>query len=433
MVRVHHNTNNMRFITSSIRIYVFIFVSKSFAAPVAEKGETVGQVSLTRGQSVIEVSPSLRNVFPAANFNRNVSVPWWSTDVLSKEDHTKPEATLASLEQAQFIVFNADFYEVLGINSYQDEKTVEKVFEFPPGPSFSTRNVHDGTVYSPECNCIFLAELHPPKPGFSADAMPWIWRVSLNASTPVVEKVYPRPQLTVGNGAFYHNGSVYWAQEGNYTVPGGVVRMDPLTLETEVVLNNFLGHRFNSPNDIVISRSGIAFFTDGYYGFDNFNDTLKPELANGVWRWDMHTGDVRQVAGAGTGIWLNPNGLALSPDEQYLYVTARGKTSADADGQRTVYRFEIASPSSGNIPLLDVNIFAYADAGFPDGIKVDEEGRIYGGVTGGVDVWSQNGELLGKINVVDGDVAVNMQWVDNWMYIAGRSFLYRVQLTVKGA
>jgi len=88
--------------------------------------------------------------------------------------------------------------------------------------------------------------------------------------------------------------------------------MDPQTLKTEVVLNNFLGHRFNSPNDVVITRDGVAFFTDGYYGFDNFNDTLAPELANGVWRWDMATGDVRMVAGAGTGIWLNPNGVALN-------------------------------------------------------------------------------------------------------------------------
>lgn len=50
--------------------------------------------------------------------------------------------------------------------------------------------------------------------------------------------------------------------------------MDPLTLKTEVVLNNFFGHRFNSPNDVVITEESVAFFTDGYFGFDNFNDTL---------------------------------------------------------------------------------------------------------------------------------------------------------------
>lgn len=239
--------------------------------------------------------------------------------------------------------------------------------------------------------------------------------------------------MTVPNGAYHHNGSIYWAQEGNYTHPGGIVRMDPITLKTQVVLNNFLGHRFNSSNDIVITRNSIAFFTDGYYGYDNFNDTLKPEIANGVWRWNMVSGDVRQVAGAGTGLLLNPNGVALSPDEKKLYVTARGKTSNDFDGQRTIYDFEIEPSTALGPPLRYMGIFSYADAGFPDGIKADTDGRVYGSATGSVDVFSPHGELLGKINVAKDDVTVNMQWVGNWLYIAGRDYLYRVQLNSTGA
>lgn len=298
--------------------------------------------------------------------------------------------------------------QLLNVTGYADTKTVEKLFIFPSGPSFADRMVHDGTVYSPECNYIYFADLHPPKTGFSTDAVPWVWRVNLNGSAPVTEKVYPKPQLTIPNGAYYHGGSVYWAQEGNYTHPGGIVRMNPLTLETEVVLNNFLGHRFNSPNDAVITRGRVAFFTDGYYGFDNFNGTLKPELANGIWRWDMSSGDVRMVAGEGTNIWLNPNSVALNKAEDKLYATARGKTSDDAAGQRTRYVFDIATPNAPGPRLRDGMPLAYVDTGFPDGIKLDAEGRIYGGVTGGVDVYSPQGELLGKIKIDKGDVAVNM-------------------------
>lgn len=263
--------------------------------------------------------------------------------------------------------------------------------------------------------------------------MPWVWRVNLNGSTPVTEKVYPTPQLTVGNGAYYHKGYVYWAQEGNYTVPGGIVRMDPLTLETEVVLNNWLGHRFNSPNDVVITRDSVAYFTDGYYGFANFNDTLKPEIANGVWRWDMSTGDVRQVASASAGIFLNPNGVALNAQEDKLYVTARGETSATPEGQRTIYDFDFSDATARGPPIKNGSPLIYTDAGFPDGVKVDAEGRIYGGVTGGVDVYSPQGVLLGKIKVAKDDVAVNMVFVGNWLYIAARASLYRVQLATTGA
>jgi len=76
---------------------------------------------------------------------------------------------------------------------------------------------------------------------------------------------------------------------------------------------------------------------------------------------------------------------------------------------------------------------AYVDAGFPDGIKLDADGRIYGGVTGSVDVFSPQGELLGKIKIAKDDVAVNMQWVGNWLYIAGRDYLYRVKLASTGS
>ena len=164
-------------------------------------------------------------------------------------------------------------------------------------------------------------------------------------------------------------------------------------------MSSWLGHRVNSSDDVVIARDGVAFFTDGYYGFANFNNTLKPEIANGVWRWDMSTGDIRQVASASTGISLNPNGVALNAPENKLYVTTRGETSASPDSQRTIYDFDIAGATARGPALKGDNPLVYTDARFPDGSKVDAEGRIYGGVTGGVDVYSPQGMLLGKIKV----------------------------------
>ncbi|KAH9243117.1 hypothetical protein K456DRAFT_1767521 [Colletotrichum gloeosporioides 23] len=350
----------------------------------------------------------LRNVFPAENFNRNVTTTWWSTEVLDGHSTEAAAEASAALANASFIVLDKDMYQFAAI---------ESIFDFPPGPSFSRRIVHDGTVFSPECNCIFFAELHPPKEGFSADAMPWVWRVSLNDTPPTTEKVYPSPQLTVPNGVYYHNGSVYWAQEGNNTNPGGIVRMNPVTLETEI------------PQDVVITRDGVAYFTDGYYGYNNFNDTLKPELANGVWRWDMKTSDLRMVAGAGGGPFTNPNGVALNLEEDKLYVTNRGNASDNPAGGRTIYEYQIHSTG---LPLRGGDVFAYAGSGFPDGIKADRDGRVYGGVTGGVSVFDSSGKQLGIIKVAEGNVAVNMQWVKDWLYIAGRDHLYRVQLNTSG-
>ncbi|KAM0490109.1 hypothetical protein ACHAP8_011883 [Fusarium lateritium] len=386
--------------------------------------------SLLVGPSVVEVPPAFLNVFPAKDFNRAVTEPYWETVINDTNSQNVANRSVEALKHADFIAFDPEIYEVLDIRDYTQPKEIKSIFDFPPGPEWANRLVHDGSVYAPECNCIFVAELHPPKEGYSMQVLPWVWRTSLNGSEPVTEKVYPDPALTIANGAYYHNGSIYWTQEGNYTTPGGIVKMNPQTLKTEVVLNNFMGHRFNSPNDVVITKSGIAYFTDGYYGYDNFNDTVKPEMANGVWRWDMASGNVRMVAGAGTGLFVNPNGVALNKENDKLYVTARGFTSADVDGNRNIYEFDGINKRS---TLPPVRLFTYDDAGFPDGIKVDAEGRVYGGVAGAVDVWSNDGNLLGKIKVKEGDTAVTMQFVENKMYIQGRNSIYVVVLSARNA
>lgn len=131
----------------------------------------------------------------------------------------------------------------------------------------------------------------------------------------------------------------------------------------------------------------------------------------------MRAGNVKMAAGAASGLLFNPNGVALSAARDALYVTNRGRSSADADSARTIYAFDL-TPSS----IRNGEVFAYVD-----GVKVDEDGRVYAGVTGSVDVFSVDGTLLGKIKVAEGDVAVNMVLMDHWLYIVGRvrNFLYQ--------
>ncbi|KAE8312256.1 hypothetical protein BDV41DRAFT_577879 [Aspergillus transmontanensis] len=380
------------------------------------------------GHSVVEVTQSFNDVFPYENFNRNVTVPMWDTSLLNGKNKSAAQKGLETIANASFIVYDSDFYNLLGISGPFEEKQVEEIFTFPDPPPYAQRQIHDGSVYVPEENALFVAELFSPKEGHSMSAIPYVWRVdTTDPASPNTTKVYPNPPLTIANGAYRFNGSVYWAQEGNFTTPSSIVRMDPKTLKTEVVKNNFYGHRFNSMNDVVISDEGVAFFTDGYYGWDNFNDTLFPELANGIYRWDMRTGNIKMVAGAAEGAFFNPNGLAFSQDQTKLFITNRGNSSSDPHGARTIYVHDVTS--SG---LSNRNVFSYSDAGFPDGIKTDKDNRVYAAVTGSVDVYDSCGTLLGRIKVADGDVAVNMAWVENWLYIFSRNKIYRVELMTSG-
>ena len=46
--------------------------------------------------------------------------------------------------------------------------------------------------------------------------------------------------------------------------------------------------------------------------------------------------------------------------------------------------------------FLNRRVFAYVDAGIPDGIQIDSKGNVYSGCGDGVEVWSPQGVLLGK-------------------------------------
>lgn len=86
----------------------------TYAAPVA--GDEPSESGLLVGRSIVEPSPEIRNVFPATNFNRNVSTNWWDTEVLDGAEAAAAMELKATLEIATIIVLNRDMYKVY-INS----------------------------------------------------------------------------------------------------------------------------------------------------------------------------------------------------------------------------------------------------------------------------------------------------------------------------
>lgn len=62
--------------------------------------------------SIFEIPSSVRNVFPAANFNRNVTTNWWETEVLDGHPSEEASDLSSSLKNASFIVLDQDFYQV---------------------------------------------------------------------------------------------------------------------------------------------------------------------------------------------------------------------------------------------------------------------------------------------------------------------------------
>ncbi|WP_438354334.1 SMP-30/gluconolactonase/LRE family protein [Microbacterium sp. CJ88] len=207
---------------------------------------------------------------------------------------------------------------------------------------------------------------------------------------------------------------------------GRVTRTEPDGSVT-VLADGFEGHRFNSPNDVVVRSDGSVWFTDPSYGREtSFVGIPRPREIEGdhVYRLDPATGALTVVA---DDFW-KPNGLAFSPDESLLYVVDSGYLP-DPAGPRHIRRFSVREDGT----LRGGEVFAEITPGIPDGIRVDEDGRVWVGAGDGVQCLAPDGDLIGRIRVPE--AAANLAFGGprrDRLYITATTSLYAVFTNVRG-
>jgi gluconolactonase len=196
-----------------------------------------------------------------------------------------------------------------------------------------------------------------------------------------------------------------------------------------VVASNFRGKRFNSPNDLVVKSDGSIWFTDPSYGIDSDyeGDAAPSEIgASNVYRVDPGNGECTAVATD----FVQPNGIAFSPDEQLLYVADTGATHVK-DGPRHIRRFTVGRDGRS---LAGGEVFATCTAGLFDGFRIDTQGNVWTSAGDGVHCYSAAGALLGKVNIPE--VVANVCFGGpkrNRLFICGTTSLYSVYLNATGA
>lgn len=189
-----------------------------------------------------------------------------------------------------------------------------------------------------------------------------------------------------------------------------------------VLADRFDGHRLNSPNDLVYASDGSLFFTDPPFGLPKVFDDPRKELRfSGVYR--LADGKLTLVTKELTG----PNGIALSPDEKFLYV---GNWD---EKKKVVMRYEIMADGSIGRGALFFDMTSAAGEDAIDGVKTDRLGNVYVSGPGGLWIISADGRHLGTI---DGPEHVhNLAWGDadgRTLYLTARNGLYRLRLNVAG-
>jgi gluconolactonase len=157
-----------------------------------------------------------------------------------------------------------------------------------------------------------------------------------------------------------------------------------------VIADKHKGKRLNSPNDVVVKSDGSVWFTDPNYGIMSDYEGHKAEReqdGNYVYRVDAKTGKITVVADD----FVQPNGLAFSPDETTLYI-ADSAVSHDPEAPSHIRSFKVARAGT----LKGGKVFATTD-GIPDGLRVDVNGNVWTSAGAGINVYTPGGDLLGRI------------------------------------
>ena len=191
----------------------------------------------------------------------------------------------------------------------------------------------------------------------------------------------------------------------------------------KTLVDSFDGKKLNSPNDVIVRSDGSVWFTDPEYGLKTNPQTKqkedKQQPGNYVYRHDPKTGKTTAVATD----FVQPNGLAFSPDEKKLYV-------ADSGAPRHIRVFDVAADGA----LSNGRVFCSIDKGGPDGIRVDREGRVWSSAGDGVHLFATDGSRLGKILVPEAPANLCFGGADGrTLFITARTSLYAINVATTGA
>ena len=165
----------------------------------------------------------------------------------------------------------------------------------------------------------------------------------------------------------YSNGLIFDKQGRLLACEHGNRRVSRTGADGSIVtlVSEFEKKRLNSPNDAVVRSDGSIYFTDPPYGLTGIAGTKgEQELSfQGVYRIMPESSTLELIVDD----IHRPNGIALSPNEEVLYV-------ANTQSPASILAFDIKPDGT----LANRRTFAQLDGWeYPDGITVDLNGNLY--------------------------------------------------------
>jgi gluconolactonase len=216
------------------------------------------------------------------------------------------------------------------------------------------------------------------------------------------------------------DGSLILCQHGNRAVAKMLAPIDMPKDSFEYLATEYKGKKFNSPNDLYITKNGDLFFTDPPYGLKNQDQDSTKELSfNGVYRLKKD-GNVILLDSTMT----RPNGIVFSSNEKLMYV-------ANSDPEKAYWKkFEMDENKNviGSSIFSDVTHLLKDFKGLPDGMKINKKGYIFATGPGGVLVFNQNNIHLGTIMTGNATANCALDADEKYLYMTAHNNLMRIKL-----
>lgn len=219
--------------------------------------------------------------------------------------------------------------------------------------------------------------------------------------------------------AIDENGVLLLAQQSNRTLARMLPPLGDPSPVYEVLASKFGGKSINSPNDLVVHRSGDIYFTDPPYGLAGFENSPAIELDFfGVFRLT----DNNDLSVISRDI-AKPNGIALSNDHSTLYVS-----NSEVD-KAQIFAIELDSQGGATSSRLffDGTKLIPDGPGSADGMAVHATDYLFISIPNGLGILSPEGELLGKVALGQvTNMALNKS--HSYLYITSPKRLLRLKI-----
>ncbi|KAH7053370.1 hypothetical protein B0J12DRAFT_571139 [Macrophomina phaseolina] len=320
------------------------------------------------------------------------------------------------LNTTHFVAYDERFFGIIGPNA-----TITHIQKL-------TYQTHEAPCYNPNTKELLFVEWGPP----GGDDGVHTWQYLLDTKTNELRKITTSPPTVNLRGCVFYNDFYYGVTDGSANETGALVKIDPVTFEKTILLNNYYQQPFAGFNDLEIDPDGNFWLTDSKSGAGRDIIPFTPPTNPTLYFVNATTMAPKPVH-VTTG---NANGVAIARSSTSTYTLYLPDTGVsvfkpvslkDPYGNRGLFAYDV-SPSGGGGVLTNGRLLNNPISYFYDGVRVSAGGWVFAGAGDGVDVISPtDGVTLGTIRVGGGgNLAVAVGLGEHELWVVGRGGVWHV-------